>query len=91
MKLSSSVAAVVTGGASGPGAATSRALAAQGVKVAIFDFNVEKGEAIAREIGGVFYNVDVTSDSEVDAGFRRLVRPTARSGSWSTALAQATR
>ena len=37
MKLDSSVAAVVTGGASGLGAATSRALAAQGVKVAIFE------------------------------------------------------
>jgi NAD(P)-dependent dehydrogenase (short-subunit alcohol dehydrogenase family) len=71
MKLDSSVAAVVTGGASGLGAATSRALAAHGVKVAIFDFNEEKGEAIAREIGGVFCKVDVTSDSEVDAAFAK--------------------
>ena len=71
MKLDSSVAAVVTGGASGLGAATSRALAAQGVKVAIFDFNEEKGEAIAKEIGGVFCKVDVTSDEQVDAGFAK--------------------
>mgnify|MGYP003707175497 CR=1 FL=1 len=71
MKLDSSVAAVVTGGASGLGAATSRALAAHGVKVAIFDFSEEKGEAIAREIGGVFCKVDVTSDSEVDAAFAK--------------------
>src|SRR3954449_8417823 len=71
MKLNSSVSAVVTGGASGLGAATSRALAAQGVKVAIFDFNVEKGEAVAKEIGGVFCKVDVTSDAEVDAAFAK--------------------
>lgn len=71
MKLDSSVAAVVSGGASGLGAATSRALAAQGVKVAIFDFNVEKGEAVAKEIGGVFCKVDVTSDAEVDAAFAK--------------------
>jgi len=43
MKLSSNIAAVVTGGASGLGEATSRALAAQGVKVAIFDMNEAKG------------------------------------------------
>ncbi|TPQ28200.1 3-hydroxy-2-methylbutyryl-CoA dehydrogenase [Bradyrhizobium guangdongense] len=71
MKLDSSIVAVVTGGASGLGAATARALAAQGVKVAIFDFAVEKGEAVAKEIGGVFCKVDVTSDSEVDAAFAK--------------------
>ena len=47
MKLDSSVAAVVTGGASGLGEATVRALAAHGVKVAIFDMNADKGEAVA--------------------------------------------
>ena len=62
-------AAVVTGGASGLGAATARALAAKGVKVAIFDLQADKGEALAAEIGGVFCKVDVTSDDSVDAGF----------------------
>ncbi|HXH15787.1 MAG TPA: SDR family NAD(P)-dependent oxidoreductase [Sphingomonas sp.] len=62
-------AAVVTGGASGLGAATARALAAKGVKVALFDLQAEKGEALAAEIGGVFCKVDVTSDDSVDAGF----------------------
>ncbi len=62
-------AAVVTGGASGLGAATARALAAKGVKVAIFDLQADKGEALAAEIGGVFCKVDVTSDGSVDAGF----------------------
>jgi len=69
--LNSSVAAVVTGGASGLGAATARALAARTVKVALFDLNVQRGEAVAREIGGVFCQVDVTSDASVDAGFAK--------------------
>jgi NAD(P)-dependent dehydrogenase (short-subunit alcohol dehydrogenase family) len=71
MKLDSSIAAVVTGGASGLGEATARALAAKGVKVAIFDMNAERGEAIAAEIGGTFCNVNVTSDESVDAGFEK--------------------
>jgi NAD(P)-dependent dehydrogenase (short-subunit alcohol dehydrogenase family) len=71
MKLDSSVTAVVTGGASGLGEATARALAAVGVKVAIFDMNQAKGDAVAAELGGVFCNVNVTSDVEVDAGFER--------------------
>ena len=69
MKLDASVAAVVTGGASGLGAATARALAARGVKVALFDLNAASGAAVAREIGGVFCAVDVTSEAQVDAGF----------------------
>ena len=71
MQLNSSVAAVVTGGASGLGEATARALAAHGVRVAIFDMNEAKGEAVAKDIGGVFCKVNVTSDDEVDAGFAK--------------------
>lgn len=71
MKLDNTVAAVVTGGASGLGAATARALAAKGVKVAIFDLQEEKGKAIAAEIGGVFCEVNVTDDASVDAGFAK--------------------
>jgi len=71
MKLDNNIAAVVTGGASGLGAATARALAAKGVKVAIFDLQKEKGEAVAAEIGGVFCEVNVTSDESVDAGFAK--------------------
>jgi len=71
MKLDSSIAAVVTGGASGLGEATSRALAEQGVKVAIFDMNDAKGEAVAKEIGGVFCLCNVTSDEDVDAAFAK--------------------
>ncbi len=69
MKLDSTIAAVVTGGASGLGAATARALAAKGVKVAIFDLQEEKGKALAAEIGGIFCEVNVTSDDSVAAGF----------------------
>jgi NAD(P)-dependent dehydrogenase (short-subunit alcohol dehydrogenase family) len=71
MKLDSSIAAVVTGGASGLGGATVRALAAHGVKIAILDLERqrEKGEALAKEFGGVFCPANVTSEEEVDAAF----------------------
>ncbi len=71
MKLSSDISAIVTGGASGLGAATARRLAKHGVKVALFDLNAEAGEALAKEIGGVFCKVDVTSEEQVDAGFAK--------------------
>ena len=69
MNLDSSVSAIVTGGASGLGGATARRLASRGVRVAIFDFNAETGEAMAREIGGLFCRVDVTSEEQVVAAF----------------------
>lgn len=71
MQLNAQIAAVITGGASGLGAATARRLAAQGVKVALFDLNEAQGEALARDIGGVFCKVDVTSEEQVDAGFAK--------------------
>jgi NAD(P)-dependent dehydrogenase (short-subunit alcohol dehydrogenase family) len=71
MKLDNTIAAVVTGAASGLGAATARALAAQGVKVAIFDLQEEKGEAMAKEIGGIFCEANVTSDESIDAAFAK--------------------
>ncbi|MBA2933814.1 SDR family NAD(P)-dependent oxidoreductase [Sphingomonas sp. CGMCC 1.13654] len=64
-------AAVVTGGASGLGEATARALAEQGVKVALFDLNAERGEQVASEIGGIFCQVNVTDEASVDAGFAK--------------------
>lgn len=69
MKLDSSIAAVVTGGASGLGAATARALAATGVRVAVVDMNEPQGRAVAEEIGGVFAKADVGSDESVDEAF----------------------
>ena len=55
---------LVTGGASGLGAATAKTLAASGGKVAIADLNIELGEALAKEIGGVFVKCDVTSEAD---------------------------
>jgi NAD(P)-dependent dehydrogenase (short-subunit alcohol dehydrogenase family) len=70
MKLDESVAAVVTGGASGLGEATARMLAREGARVAIFDMNAERGRAVAGEIGGVFCKVNVADEPSVDAGLR---------------------
>src|SRR5690242_8042848 len=64
-------AAVVTGAASGLGEATARALAERGAKVAIFDRDAERGEKVAGEIGGIFCEVDVTSDEKVAAAFAK--------------------
>lgn len=64
-------AAIVTGGASGLGEATARLLAARGVKVALFDRDAERGEALAAELGCVFCAVDVTDEASVDAGLAR--------------------
>ena len=74
--------AIVTGGASGLGEATSRKLSASGATVVILDMNAEKGEALAKEVGGLFVSADVTNpeqvqvavDAAVDAGpLRSLV------------------
>lgn len=65
------MAAVITGGASGLGAATARRLASRGVKVALFDLNADFGEPLARELGGVFCRVDVTSEEQVEQGFAK--------------------
>lgn len=71
MKIEKGIAAVVTGGASGLGEATSRLLAAEGAKVSIFDMNSDRGEALASELGGTFCRVDVCSDEQVDAAFAK--------------------
>ena len=71
MKLSSDISAVITGGASGLGAATAKRLASHGVKVALFDLNEEKGEALAKELGGVFCKVDVSSLDSIEAGLKK--------------------
>ena len=71
MELNSSIAAIITGGASGLGEATARALAKRGVKIAIFDLQKEKGEKVARELDGVFCEVNVTNDESVIEGFKK--------------------
>lgn len=64
------LAAIVTGGASGLGAATAERLAAKGAKVAIFDLNAELGQAKAKEIGGHFAAVNVTDEAAVEGAIR---------------------
>ncbi|MGH8100679.1 MAG: SDR family NAD(P)-dependent oxidoreductase [Chthoniobacterales bacterium] len=71
MKIDSSLVAVVTGGASGLGLATVKALRAVGAKVAIFDLNQEIGEKMAAETGAIFCQCDVLSDESVDAAFAK--------------------
>lgn len=59
--------AIVTGGASGLGEATSRLLAERGAKVVVLDMQDDKGKALADEIGGAFCHADVTNTDEVIA------------------------
>ncbi|CAH2598979.1 SDR family NAD(P)-dependent oxidoreductase [Rhodovastum atsumiense] len=61
------MAAIVTGGASGLGAATADLLAARGARVSVFDRDVERGEAQARATGGLFQPLDVTDPVAAEA------------------------
>jgi len=56
--------ALVTGAASGIGAATSRRLASEGAKVVVVDMNADAGGALAEELGGLFVPADVTSPED---------------------------
>jgi NAD(P)-dependent dehydrogenase (short-subunit alcohol dehydrogenase family) len=71
MKLDNSVAAVVTGGASGLGEATARMLAGAGAKVTILDMNAERGEQVAREAGMLFIEANVADEASVDAALAK--------------------
>jgi NAD(P)-dependent dehydrogenase (short-subunit alcohol dehydrogenase family) len=72
--------AVVTGGASGLGAATARLLAEYGVTVVIADPQADKGEPLAKEIDGVFAETDVSNSEQVIAAIEAA---TARAPLWS--------
>ena len=65
MQITEKTVAIVTGGASGLGAATATALATHGAKVTIFDMNLDFGEQKAAEIGAEFKAVDVSDASQV--------------------------
>ncbi len=64
------ISAIVTGGASGLGAATAEMLAAKGAKVTLFDMNEEVGKMLADKINGSFIKVDVTDDDSVSKGIQ---------------------
>lgn len=57
--------AIVTGGASGIGAATARQLAAKGARVVVADLQADRGQELADEIGGAFVSVDVTNTEQI--------------------------
>ena len=67
--------AIVTGGASGLGLATTQAYLAKGAKVAIFDLNAEQGQKMAAELGEnvLFAQVNVSDEASVQAGIARTV------------------
>jgi NAD(P)-dependent dehydrogenase (short-subunit alcohol dehydrogenase family) len=64
---------IVTGGASGLGEGTARMLAANGGKVVIADMQVEKGEAVAKELGGAFVKCDVSNEADGQAVVAKAV------------------
>ncbi len=66
-------AVIVTGGASGLGAATARALVAAGAQVTLFDLDATAGQAMAQELGAHFAEVDVTRENSVAAGMAEAV------------------
>jgi NAD(P)-dependent dehydrogenase (short-subunit alcohol dehydrogenase family) len=70
MKLGN-VAAIVTGGGSGLGAETARALAQRGAKVTCLDVNLEGAQKVAAEIGGLGVKADVTSERETQAAIEK--------------------
>lgn len=71
MKIEGQV-AIVTGAASGLGAATARHLASQGARVGILDFDVERAQGVADEIGGIAVQTDVSDESSVDAAISQV-------------------
>ncbi len=73
MKIGSDTPALVTGGASGLGEASARALAARGAKVTILDRDVSRGTEVASDIGGLCVETDVTDDASVEAAITAAV------------------
>ncbi len=67
-------AAIVTGGASGLGAATARKLAAQGAKVAVFDLNAKLAESVAAEIKGEAVTCDVSDAASAEAAIAQATK-----------------
>jgi NAD(P)-dependent dehydrogenase (short-subunit alcohol dehydrogenase family) len=65
------VSAIVTGGASGIGAAAARQLAAMGARVVVADLQADRGAELADDIGGAFVSVDVTNTAQIEAAVNK--------------------
>ena len=65
------VSAIVTGGASGIGAASARQLAARGARVVVADLQADRGAELAADIGGAFVSVDVTNTEQIEAAVNK--------------------
>ena len=79
------IAAIVTGGASGLGAATARALAEAGAKVTVLDRDGNGAAAVANGIGGLGLNCDVADGEAVEAALDEARAAHGLAASWSTA------
>ena len=64
--------AIVTGGGSGLGEATARALAAKGAKIAVFDVGIDNARKVAADIGGIAVKCDVSSAEGAEAAFAEV-------------------
>ncbi|EER16153.1 3-hydroxyacyl-CoA dehydrogenase, putative [Perkinsus marinus ATCC 50983] len=73
MQIGEKTCCIVTGGASGLGETTARVLAGKGAKVAVLDMNTEKGEAVAKSIGGYFVHVDLLNESSIEGAVSKAV------------------
>ncbi len=73
MDINKGMVFIVTGGASGLGEGTARMLAAQGATVVIADLQADKGEALARALGGAFVKCDVSQEADGQAAVAKAV------------------
>src|SRR5471032_3195475 len=65
------VAVIITGGGSGLGAATARAMAAKGAKIGVLDQSKENAEKVASEVKGVALHADVTDEEQIKAALSK--------------------
>lgn len=73
MQVDKKTVAIVTGGGSGIGAETARYLASQGIKVALWDMNLDGAQAVAEEIKGLAVETDVTREDSVIASLDKTI------------------
>ena len=87
MKLDENIAAIVSGGASGLGAAVVRYLRDREVKTALFDKDEDAGHQIASDSGSTFFKVDVSDSQSVRTALSAARKKMARNNFWLIVLA----